>query len=205
MAVLSDSIGDGFRTTTNANQRWPDLLARRLVRDRRGAPPLGVLNLSISGNAISHDGDEAGLPEIGASGLHRLAADLDPQAGVRTVIVALGLNDIFLHDDPPETMIAGLRRIAAALHRRGHRVLFATLSPAGGGPTWTATREATRQAVNNYIRRTHDAEGVVDIDVAVRDPAQPTLVNPLFDSGDHVHLNDLGAAAIAAAVPLFRL
>jgi lysophospholipase L1-like esterase len=205
VAVLSDSIGDGFRTTTNANLRWPDQLARRLVRDRRGAPPLGVLNLSISGNAITRDGDAAGLPEIGASGLNRLSADLDPQSGVRTVIVALGLNDIFLHEAQPEAMIAGLRQIAAALHRRRLRVLFATISPAGGDPAWTAAREATRQAVNDYIRRTHDADTVVDIDLALRDPAHPTLVNPPFDSGDHVHLNDLGAAAIAAAVPLSRL
>jgi lysophospholipase L1-like esterase len=205
VVVLGDSVSDGFRTTTNANQRWPDQLARRIARDRHEAPEIGVLNLAVSGNSISHDGDELGLPEIGASGLHRLDADVFPQPGVRTVIVDLGLNDIFQHDDPPEPMIAGLKQIAAALHHRGLRVLFATLSPVAGSPTWTPVREATREAVNDYIRCTHDADGVVDAAVALQDPANPTLLNPAFDSGDHVHPNDLGAGALAAAVPIFRL
>jgi hypothetical protein len=102
-------------------------------------------------------------------------------------------------------MIAGLRQIARALHRRGLRVVFATLSPVAGSPTWTPVREAARAAVNAYIRCTHDADAVVDADAALRDPAHPTLLAPAFDSGDHVHPNDLGAAAIAGAVPLSAL
>jgi lysophospholipase L1-like esterase len=205
VVVLGASISDGFAATLDANQRWPDLLARRIVRERRESARTGVLNLAVSGNAISHDGDDVGVSEIGASGLHRLPTDVYPQPGARSVIVDLGLNDIFLHDDPPETMIAGLRQIAGALHQHHLRVLFATLSPAGGSPTWSAVRETTRQAVNDYIRCTHDADGVVDVDLAFRDPAHLDLVNPAFDSGDHVHPNDLGSAAIVGIVPLWLL
>jgi lysophospholipase L1-like esterase len=205
VVVLGDSISDGFRTTTNANMRWPDQLARRIVSERHGAGRLGVLNLAISGNAISHDGDEVGVPEFGDAGVHRLTTDVLPQPGVRTVIVGLGLNDLFQHDDPPEPMIAGLQQIARTLHRSGLRVVFATLSPAAGTPSWTPVREATREAVNDYIRCTHDADAVVDVDAALRDPAHPMLLNPAFDSGDHVHLNDLGAGALAKAVPLSAL
>jgi lysophospholipase L1-like esterase len=191
VVVLGASISDGFAATLDANQRWPDLLARRIVgerRDRRDPDRVGVQNLAVSGNAISHDGDEVGVPEIGASGLHRLNADVYRQPGVRTVIVDLGLNDIFLHDDPPEVMIAGLRQIAGALHQHHLRVVFATLSPAAGSPSWTPVREATRRAVNDYLRCTHDADGIVDV-----------------DSGDQVHPNDRGSAAIAAIVPLSLL
>jgi lysophospholipase L1-like esterase len=202
VVVLGHSIGDGFGTTTNANHRWPDQLARRLVTERRGAARTGVLNLAVAGNAISHDGDEVGLPEIGAAAVNRLDTDVFSQPGVHTVIVDLGLNDLFLHDDPPEPMIAGLRQIARAAHGRGLRVVFTTISPAAGDPSGTAAREATRAAVNAYIRCTRDADDVIDADLALRDPASPTLLNPVFDSGDHVHLNDQGAAALAAAVPL---
>jgi hypothetical protein len=101
---------------------------------------------------------------------------------------------------------SALERIrAGALHRCGLRVVFATLSPAAGDPSWTPVREATREAVNAYIRCTHDADDVIDAAAALADQATPTLLNPAFDSGDHVHLNDTGAAALAGAVPLSAL
>lgn len=202
--MLGDSITGGFGTTTNANQRWPDQLARRIAADRR-SPRIGVLNLGLSGNAVSHDGDEVGFPEIGIAGVNRIETDVFSQPGVRTVIVALGINDIFRNGDPPEAIIAGLQQTATALRRRGFRVLLTTLGPVTGAPNWSDTREATRQAVNAYIRSTRDADGVVDADRALQDPAQPALMHPSFDSGDHVHPNDQGAAAIAGAVPLHLL
>ncbi|MGH9161875.1 MAG: GDSL-type esterase/lipase family protein [Vicinamibacteraceae bacterium] len=207
VAVYGASISDGFGSTVNTNHRWPDFLARRILRDERHLDlRLGVLNVSLSGNATTHDGDERSLPEVGINGLDRLSQDVDTQPGVRTVIVDLGLNDIFRHDDPPERIIGGLQQIAAAVHQRGLRVLVATLSPAAGsGESWTPEREATRQAVNAYIRSTSDTDGVVDIDLAIRDPADPTRLNPRFYSTDQVHPNDLGNRAIAEVVPLGRL
>jgi lysophospholipase L1-like esterase len=34
------------------------------------------------------------------------------------------------------------------------------------------------------------------------DPADPLRLNPAYDSGDHLHPNDAGMAAMAGAVPL---
>ncbi|MDQ1658228.1 MAG: hypothetical protein QOD41_3311, partial [Cryptosporangiaceae bacterium] len=48
-------------------------------------------------------------------------------------------------------------------------------------------------------------EGVADFDAATRDPADQSRILPAFDSGDHLHPNDAGDAAIAAAVPLKKL
>lgn len=205
VVVLGDSISDGPFLTLNANQRWPDLLAQRISRTRHGARELGVLNLALSGNTAGHDGDEVGLPELGPSGLNRLDEHVFAQPGVRTVIVELGLNDIFQHDDSPEAIIAAVQRIAVELRQHGLRVLLSTLVPATGDPSWTPVREATRQAVNQYVRTTRDADGVVDLDLALRDPANPARLNPAFDGGDHVHPTAQGNMAIAAIVPLSRL
>ncbi len=205
VVILGDSISDGPFLPLDANQRWPDFLARRILGERHGARDLGVLNLALSGNAVTHDGDEVGFPEIGPSGLHRLSEHVYVQPGVRTVIVTLGLNDIFLHDDPPEAITAGLQQIASELHQQGLRVLLGTLGPATGDATWTPEREATRQAVNEYVRTTQDADGVVDIDLALRDPANPSRLNPAFDMGDHVHPNEQGNMAIAGIVLLWLL
>ncbi len=205
VVVLGDSIADGPFLALDANLRWPDFLARRIDRHRHRARDLGVLNLALSGNPAGHDGDEVGLPELGPSGLHRLNEHVHVQPGVRTVIVALGLNDIFQHDDPPEAIIASLQQIAADLRQERLRVLLGTMGPATGDPSWTPEREATRQAVNQYVRTTRDADGFVDIDLALRDPANPARLNPLFDNGDHVHPNEQGNLAIADIVPLWRL
>ena len=46
---------------------------------------------------------------------------------------------------------------------------------------------------------------MVDIDAALRDPASPRRLAAHFDSGDHLHPNDAGYAAIANAVDLRML
>lgn len=43
---------------------------------------------------------------------------------------------------------------------------------------------------------------MIDSDAAVRDAADPLRLNPAYDSGDHLHPNDAGMAAMANAVPL---
>ena len=63
-------------------------------------------------------------------------------------------------------------------------------------------REATRQRVNGWIRGSGRFDAVVDFDAAVRDPANETMLNPLYDSGDFLHLNPAGYVAMADAVDL---
>lgn len=53
--TLGDSITDGRGSTTNANNRWPDNLARRLKNDGATAA-LSVLNQGIGGNAVLSGG-----------------------------------------------------------------------------------------------------------------------------------------------------
>jgi lysophospholipase L1-like esterase len=86
--------------------------------------------------------------------------------------------------------------------------MVATIGPFEGfaAPPWTPAKEAVRVEVNAYIRGHHrDFDAVIDIDMVLRDPGNPTRMLPAYDSGDHIHPNDAGAEAIAAAVPLHRL
>ncbi len=61
---------------------------------------------------------------------------------------------------------------------------------------------AGRLVVNRWIRTSGGYDGVIDFDAALRDPADPERIRPELDSGDHLHPNDAGVAALAAAVPL---
>ncbi|MGK5442120.1 SGNH/GDSL hydrolase family protein [Micromonospora sp. URMC 105] len=213
IVVLGDSIGDGNGSTVNANKRWPDLLADRLVDARPEVRTPGVLNLSLAGNRLNHEGPEpgaGGFPgynELGPNALARLNEDVFPQTGVRTVVTHLGINDIWMSNDSAEQIIAALRQVNQQVKARGLRSLAATLTPyeGHGNPgVWTPEKDATRQAVNTWLRGAGASEfdGVLDFDAVLRDPAQPSRLLPAYDSGDHIHPNDAGNQAMADAVPL---
>jgi lysophospholipase L1-like esterase len=62
--------------------------------------------------------------------------------------------------------------------------------------------ELDRESVNMFIRQSGEFDGVIDFDLATRDPANPLQFNPLYDSGDHLHPNDAGYQAMANAIDL---
>ncbi|MEU5942195.1 SGNH/GDSL hydrolase family protein [Micromonospora sp. NPDC047548] len=213
IVILGDSIGDGNGSTVNANKRWPDLLADRLVDARPEVRTPGVLNLSLAGNRLNHEGPEpgaGGFPgyhELGPNALARLNEDVFPQTGVKTVVTHLGINDIWMSNDSAEQIIAALRQVNQQVKARGLRSLAATLTPyeGHGNPgVWTPEKDATRQAVNSWLRGpgAHEFDGVLDFEAVLRDPGQPSRLLPAYDSGDHIHPNDAGNQAMADAVPL---
>ncbi|WBB82296.1 SGNH/GDSL hydrolase family protein [Micromonospora sp. WMMD882] len=211
VVVLSDSIGDGNKTTVNANKRWPDFLADRFIDTRAEVRTPGVLNASLAGNRLNHEGTEpgaGGFPgyhELGPNALARLNEDVFAQTGVKTVVTHLGINDIWMSGDSAESIIASLRQINQQVRQRGLTSLVGTLTPyeGHGEPgVWTPEKEATRQAVNAYLRGSAEFDGVIDFDRALRDPARPSRLLATYDSGDHIHPNDLGNQAMAAAIPL---
>ena len=168
----------------------------------------GILNEALAGNRVTHDGAEIGFTTLGTSALARLDSDVFGQTDVHTVIAQVGVNDINFTTDPADRIIAGLRQLAAQAHEKDLRILVCTLGPFEGfvgPPAWDPTKEAIRAAVNDYIRSQHDFDAVVDVDKVLRDPAAPTKLRADFDFGDHIHPNDAGAKAIAAAVELNQL
>ncbi|MFC7241269.1 SGNH/GDSL hydrolase family protein [Catellatospora aurea] len=205
VVVLGDSISDGSGSTLGANTRWPDYLASRITGTWPALADPGVLNLSLAGNQVTRDGSTLNSPALGDSALARLDDDVFSQPGVRTVIVELGINDVHLSGYPADRIIAGLRQLAIQAKDRGLRVVVATLGPFEGYSSWTADKEAVRQAVNAWLRGDNEFDGLLDFDQVLRDPAAPSKVLPAYDSGDHIHPNDTGAQALAAAVPLWLL
>ncbi|MFC9909963.1 GDSL-type esterase/lipase family protein [Streptomyces sp. NPDC059862] len=206
VVVLGDSITDGDRSTVDANRRWPDVLAARLL-SQDVVPHYGVLNQGIGGNRVVTDrypGDGVSRDTGGVSALHRLDRDVHAQTSVRTLIAFEGVNDL-LSGSTADEVTAGLQEIADRAHARGLRVLAGTLLPCGGQAGCTAAVEAERTAVNAWLRDTDIFDGVLDLDAVLRDPQQPTRLAPAYDSGDHLHPNDAGLAALAHSVDLTLL
>ena len=206
VAALGDSITDGHAATTNGNDRWPDILAQRsVVRN------IGVINEGIGGNRLLLDG-------LGPNALARFDRDVLAPAGVRSVIVLEGINDLgTLTRDAPASpaehaalvhkMIGAYEQIVLRAHAHGIKVIGATIMPDMGSDYYhpDAANEADRQAVNRWIRAPGHFDAVVDFDAVMRDPAQPDRLNPAYDSGDHLHPSPAGYAVMGKAVPLSLL
>jgi lysophospholipase L1-like esterase len=198
IVTLGDSITDGYRSTPDANKRWPNLLAERL-HAQKGGGKVAVLNAGITGNRVLHDKD-------GSNALARLDRDVLVQSGARYLIVLLGINDIgFPGAVTPEQIIAGHRQIIDRAHAAGLKVYGGTLTPFQAfmsGLYYTDVGEAQRQVVNQWIRTSKAYDAVIDFDKAIRDPSNPSKILPAFDSGDNLHPNDAGYKAMANAINL---
>jgi lysophospholipase L1-like esterase len=198
VVTLGDSITDGFQSLQDANHRWPDLMADRLLALPR-REQMGVLNAGISGNRLLLDGGS-----FGVKALDRLDEDVFSRTGVCTIVLLEGINDIqqLPHQLDATKIEAAYQEIVDEAHARGIRVVGATLLPFKGFSVWTPTLEATRAAVNQYIRTSGTFDAVVDFDQVMRDPADPQRMLPAYDSGDHIHPSDAGYQAMANSVNL---
>ena len=206
VVAFGDSITDGAFSTPDADNRYPDELAERLVDAGRR---LAVVNAGIGGNRLLTD-----APGFGERATARFQRDVLDQPGVRTVIVLLGINDIGLGVGPdaqPATadqLIDAHRALIRAAHARGVRAVGATILPFAGVSFpgyYTEAGERVRDAVNEWIRTSGEYDAVADFERAVADPADPDRLRADYDSGDGLHPNDPGMRAMAEAVPLRSL
>ena len=209
IVAFGDSITDGARSTTDANLRWPDILASRLLAQR--GRKLAVVNAGIGGNRILHD--PASNVRFGVNALARFERDALAQPGVKHIVVLEGINDLgHAGTSAPEAetvtaedIIAGLRQMIERAHEKGIKIYGATLTPFEGTVSkgyFTPEKEAKRKAVNTWIRTSKLFDGVIDFEKVVRDPKTPDRILPAYDSGDHLHPGNAGYKAMGAAVDL---
>ncbi|MGH2891781.1 MAG: SGNH/GDSL hydrolase family protein, partial [Solirubrobacteraceae bacterium] len=206
LVAFGDSITDGFHSTPGADARWPNDLARRL--DTR-FPTLAVADEGISGDRVLTS-DEC----CGVNALARFDRDVVNRAGVKEVILLMGINDIGFSVTPPNPVtnplpdvsaaqiIAGYEQIIAQAHAAGLKIFGGTLTPFKGAAYYSTAGEAKREAVNDWILTSGAFDGVIDFARVVADPSDPTMMAPQYDSGDHLHPNDAGYQAMANAIPL---
>ena len=201
LVTFGDSITDGTRSTPDADNRWPDELVRRMFSQPRGLK-LGLMNAGIAGNRVLSEG----AFQAGINALARFDRDALLPSGVTHIVVMEGINDIGNARSNPapsaEDIIAGYQQLIGEAHARGIKIYGATLTPFYGAPYYTEIGEAKRQAVNQWIRTGKAFDRVIDFDAVTRDPSDSKKLQAAFDSCDHLHPNDTGYKAMAAAVDL---
>jgi lysophospholipase L1-like esterase len=211
IVCFGDSITDGTGTTINGDDRWPDVLSRRLHAAYNDS--FVVVNQGIGGNQVIGPADYAAKPSAGGpSALSRLDRDIASLPGVGTVIWLEGINDFGAADASAEDVIEGFKKGVAHLRDKIPRVriLAATLTSAlNSTPTHGRPEvEAKRKALNEFLRTSRIFDGVIDFDAATLDNATGEIKamyqpNSSFGGpGDRLHPNRAGYAAMANAIDL---
>lgn len=209
VAVIGDSITDGATATLDANTRWTDFLAKRLSPHQ-----VAVINSGISGNRLLNDG-------MGDSALKRLNSEVFQYSGIKTLIVLVGINDISWpgtafapkQQIPSfEALTEGYKRVVKEAHEQGIQVIGGTLLPFSGALPNTPldnyyqpNKDELRQRINHWMRTSKTFDGVLDLEQGLKDSKHSDRLNPIYDSGDHLHPNDRGNQQMANLVDLKQL
>ena len=200
VAILGNSITDGRGSGTNKQNRWPDILAERLLKNP-GTQKVAVLNQGIGGNCVLRNC-------LGPAALDRFDRDVVKQHGVRWLIVLEGINDIGQTPDSASSsqvaknLIAAYEQMSDRAHTQGIIVYGATLLPFGKSSYYADHREKARNTVNEWIRRSGRFDAVIDFDKALRNPEDTLTILPAAHSGDFLHPNETGHKMMGEAVDL---
>ncbi len=204
------TMGDSLTAGATA---WPSILGRRVLE---AGGRFSVLNTGSGGNRL------LGTSRcFGASAQSRLVMDVLEQPGVKALIVFIGINDILQPDiaktesmpkqvrdcvsreiTTADDMIAGYRQISTRAHAHGVKVFAATLMPYKGNPAWTERGEATRAAVNRWIRTSGEFDGVIDFESVIADKQDPGRMSAVAGARDGLHPGPAGHKMLGESVPL---
>jgi len=198
VAVLGNSITDGFGVTNGAFTRWTDVFTTRLLAHARTSK-VGVLNGGIgAGNLVSGG--------VSTPGLQRYKRDLFDHAGVKWVILFIGVNDIGNTGCSMTTsnnVINAFTTIADSARARGIKVYGATITPFNGNSYYSANSEACRQRINEWVRGAALATGkydaVIDFEKVVRNPTDTSRILTTYNN-DGLHPNIAGYAAMGNSI-----
>jgi lysophospholipase L1-like esterase len=214
IVAFGDSITDGTASTMNGDDRWPDVLSRRLhaLYGNRVA----VVNAGIGGNQVAGPptyGPDKPFPG-GPSAKARIDRDVLELSGVSHIIWLEGINDFSRNGNAPlEKVTDGMKEVVARIRskRPEIRVIGATVVSALGSSSAAhgfPEQDAKRKALNEFIRTSGTFDGVIDFDKATLDTATGGL-KPEFvpesttgGPGDKLHPNRAGYLAMGTSIDL---
>jgi lysophospholipase L1-like esterase len=187
VAVIGNSITDGYGLHGGLQNRWTDIFSQRLLANAATAN-VGVLNMGIGGTNVA------------TSGLSRFEQDVLGQSGLGWVIVFYGVNDIGANATAA-TIIDAYKKMIGDAHAKKLKIYGATITPFGGSNYYTPAHEAVRGEVNKWIRTKGNFDKFIDFDKAVRDPNDTTKLQAVY-SNDWLHPNAAGYRKLGESLDL---
>jgi lysophospholipase L1-like esterase len=217
IVAFGDSITDGTGSTLNGDDRWPDVLARRLRASFGNR--VGVVNAGIGGNQVIGPRDYARNNPYrgGPPAVERLERDVLSLSAVATVIWLEGINDFSDSGKASvEDVQSAMRQVVQRIRARWPSVrviagtvvsAFASTNDAHG----SHDEDAKRRTLNEFIRRSDVFDAVIDFETATLDRDSGELQAAFVPSstiggpGDKLHPNRAGYVAMATAIDLETL
>jgi len=187
LAVLGNSITDGYGLHGGLNNRWTDILSKKILNDS-ATSQVSVLNLGI------------GATWLTSSGVSRFQKDILDQNGLRWIIVFYGVNDIG-GGASANKIISALQSLILQAHTANIRIYGATITPFKGHGYYSAAHEAVRIEVNNWIRSPGNFDQFIDFDKIIRDPSDNEKLAVAY-SNDWLHPNALGYELLGESIDL---
>ncbi len=202
VVAFGDSLTDGMGASLNGQDRWPDVLSRRL--HARFGNKVAVVNAGIAGNQIlkpaPYDADPGG-----PAALDRIERDILSLSGVSAVIWLEGTNDLGPYGQASLAaleggFVTGVKKLRSRIP--AVRLIGATLIPAIGNDEFGA-RDEDRKALNAFIKESPLFDAAIDFDAATAQAEggglKPEFVLPSngISQADHLHPNRAGYLAMA--------
>ena len=216
VVCLGDSITDGTASTLNGDDRWTDVLSRRLHAE--DGTHVTVVNTGIGGNQVAGPADYTPAKPFsgGPSATSRLDRDVLALSGVTDVIIFEGINDLGAANASADSVASGMKALADRIRAKfkAARVIGATVTTSRGSPNpgyGTVDTDNRRHALNDLIRKPGLFDAVIDFDSVTTDPQtgelRPEFVPPSTTGGpgDKLHPNRAGYLAMGDAVDLRAL
>ena len=214
IVAFGDSITDGTASTMNGDDRWPNVLSRRLAAAGKRAV---VLNAGIGGNQVTGPAEYspqkpfAGGPSAGS----RLERDVLSLSGVTTLIWLEGINDFSRNGTANADQVqAAMKETADRIRAKipGILIFGATVTTAlnsANAASGSPEQDANRKKLNEFIRASGGVfDGVIDFDKAAGDPATGELKAEFVPEsttggpGDKLHPNRAGYLAMGNSIDL---
>ncbi len=213
VVCFGDSITDGTASTLNGDDRWTDVMSRRLHAVDAGR--IAVVNAGIGGNQVAGPAEYSAAKPFagGPSAMARLDRDVLGLSGISHVIIFEGINDLGAANAAPDTVANVMRGLVDRIKGKFRRaqVIGATVTSSRGSSNpgyGTVDTDNRRHALNDLIRKPGLFDGLIDFDAATVDPQtgelRPEFVPPstIGGAGDKLHPNRAGYLAMGNAVEL---
>ncbi|MFB0934707.1 MAG: GDSL-type esterase/lipase family protein [Propionivibrio sp.] len=212
VVAFGDSITDGTATTMNGDDRWPDVLSRRL--HALYGDKIAVVNAGIGGNQIAGPAEYSPTKPFpgGPAAGQRIERDVLTLSGVSAMIWLEGIND-FSKNGNREADVAKAEMKAVVERVRAHhpkmKIYGATVVSALGSTSAAhgfPEQNEKRKSLNEFIRTSGIFDGVIDFDKETLDPqtggmrAEFVPDNTVGGKGDKLHPNRLGYRTMGISV-----
>ena len=191
-----DSITDGRGSTDDKQNRWTDVLSKKLYSNA-GTKEVACVNAGIGATLVRNEGQE------------RFERDVLNIKGSAYIIVLYGVNDILFSMATTEQVISAYKILINKAHQKKKFIFGATILPFGKNSNWSQQKDKVRNEVNNWIRNAgKDKEGFdyyFDFDKAVRDPNNERNLLNMYDCGDGLHPSPEGYQKMVEAIDNLEL